>query len=111
MIIDEIKVGDTLIEHYGYGRQRRPVQVTKVFKRYFEAGNTLWNGGGFRRGGDQWARGRVTLPRPGELEQIALERKTRKAAQRLMDTDWRSLPLETLQAAIALLPEEPQEDD
>lgn len=103
--LSSLKEGDQVIVQ-GNGGHERVRPVTRVTATQIGVGEARFNrSDGRARGGGTWTFSAVRQATPEDVERIRKAERQRAMSSRLAGIAWRSLPLETLEKIVALLPE------
>lgn len=93
--LDDVQVGDTLLWHSSFGRERRIVAVQSVTPTIIRTQHSEYRKkDGQQRGADSWSRSRISIPTEEQILEVTHER----LAEELRHVNvWSKLSLEQLQ--------------
>lgn len=104
----DVKPGDVLIEHYGYGRNRRCVTVARLTPTLIVVDGAhkerkYKRRDGHLRSGNAFDRTRVTVPTEGEIQEVRDEDEHRELASNLSVMAWDRHTMATLREVWAIV--------
>lgn len=103
--LESLKEGDWVIVQ-GSGGHERVRPVTRVTATQIAVGETRYRrSDGHEMGCGTWVFSSLRQANPESVERIRTAERLRALSSRLAGISWRSLPLETLEKIVGLLPE------
>lgn len=103
--LKSLKVGDKAVVSNRFGRGIQTVERATATQIVMSGGAKFRRRDGGKIGGGPYSAARISPATDEVAEEIKRQRRAFSLAARLSDVSWRSLPLETLEAIVAMLPE------